>query len=469
MTSSRRSSVGERPGDFSLDIERRTVLDAVSGYLVRLRSGDPGALPSVLGLVVLVAIFSQVSDRFISRNNIGNLPGQGAYIAVIAMGLVFVLLLGEIDLAAGTTGGICAGFAAQAVLSRGLHAGLSSLLYWLLIIAMLGSIALGAYLRSISGPAVVTVGVVIALTGQDKHVLLAMVFAVALGCTVGIFVGWLVAWVGIPSFIATLALFLAFQGVLLFALKSQPIGVNNYNLWFGLAHDNLSPARSWVFTIVIVVGYTVYTAIRSLRAHAAGLTADTMQLVVVRAAVVAVAGVLVTYFANQNRNTNAFKRIEGIPYAAAIPIGLMIVATLVLAHTVWGRHLYATGGNEEAARRAGIDVRHIKVTAFTVNSAFAALGGLFLSSNTGGAQLDLGAGNILLFAVAAAVIGGTSLFGGRARPRDALLGALVIVTIPNGIGLKPSLGVQHQEVITGIVLLVAASVDAVSRRRAASR
>jgi D-xylose transport system permease protein len=274
-----------------------------------------------------------------------------------------------------------------------------------------------------------------------------------------------VASVGIPSFIVTLALFLAFQGVLLFALKSQPIGINSYNLWFGLAHDNMSPAWSWVFTIVVVVGYFGFTAIKSLRAHAAGLAADTMQLVVARAATLAVVAILITYFANQNRNTNTFRTIEGLPWAATIPIALMIVATLALTKTPWGRHLYATGGNEEAARRAGIDVRHIKVTAFTVNSALAALGGVFLASSTGGAQLDLGAGNILLFAVAAAVIGGTSLFGGRGKPRDAILGALVIVMIPNGIGLKPNLGVQYQEVITGLVLLVAASVDAVSRRR----
>jgi D-xylose transport system permease protein len=185
-----------------------------------------------------------------------------------------------------------------------------------------------------------------------------------------------------------------------------------------------------------------------------------------RAGAIAVIGLVITYFANENRNTNNFKKIEGLPYAATVPIALMIVATIALSKTTWGRHLFATGGNQEAARRAGIDVRHIKVTAFTVNSAFAALGGIFLASNTGGAQLDLGAGNILLFAVAAAVIGGTSLFGGRGKPRDAILGALVIVIIPNGIGLKPNLGVQHQEVITGAVLLVAAAVDALSRRRA---
>jgi D-xylose transport system permease protein len=460
---------GRPAGDFSLDVERRTVASATRSYVDRLRSGDPGALPAVLGLVVLAAIFSQVSDRFLSSNNIGNLPGQGAYIAIIAMGLVFVLLLGEIDLSAGTTGGICAGFAAQAIFSNGLHHGASGFLYWTLIIAMAAMAVLGLYLKSITGPIVVVVGLVIVLTGQDKHVLLALVVAISIGAAVGIFIGWLVAAVGIPSFIVTLALFLAFQGVLLFALKSQPIGVNSYDIWFGLAHDNMSPAWSWVFTIVVVGGYFAFTAIKSLRAQAAGLAADTMQLVVARAAALAVVGIVVTYFANQNRNTNAFKTIQGLPYAAAIPIALMILATFALTKTSWGRHLYATGGNEEAARRAGIDVRHVKVTAFTVNSCFAALGGVFLASSTGGAQLDLGAGNILLFAVAAAVIGGTSLFGGRGKPRDAILGALVIVMIPNGIGLKPNLGVQHQEVITGIVLLVAASVDAISRRRALNR
>ena len=329
-------------------------------------------------------------------------------------------------------------------------------------------VVLGLFLKSISGPVVVAVGVVVVLTGQDRHVLLALVFAVALGCAVGIFVGWLVAAVGIPSFIVTLALFLAFQGVLLFALKSQPIGINNYNLWYGLAHDNMTPFWSWVFTLVVVVGYLAFTVVKSLTAQRAGLAADTLQLVVVRGLSLAAIAIVLTYLANQNRNTNAFKTIQGLPYAATIPITLMIVTTLALTKTPWGRHLYATGGNEEAARRAGIDVRHIKVTAFTLNSGFAALGGIFLASNTGGAQLDLGAGNILLFAVAAAVIGGTSLFGGRGKPRDALLGALVIVMIPNGIGLRPNLGVQHQEVITGAVLLVAASVDALSRRKSLS-
>ncbi len=459
-------SAGRPGGDFYLDIERRGIGDAFTGYFNRLRSGDPGALPSVLGILVLGVIFSQVSNRFLSRNNIGNLPGQGAYIALIAMGLVFVLLLGEIDLSAGTAGGVCAGFAAQAIFSRGLHKGVPALLYWSIIGAMIALAVLGVYLKSISGPILVAIGVIIAVTGQDKHVLLALLFAVCFGAAIGILVGWLVASVGIPSFVVTLALFLAFQGLLLFALNSQPKGINNYNFWYGLAHDNMSPVWSWVYTIVVVVGYFLYTASKSLRAQAKRLAADKMELVVLRAGVLAAVGIVITYFANQNRNTNRFKKIEGLPWSATVPITLMIICTIAITKTTWGRHLFATGGNAEAARRAGIDVRHIKVTAFTVNSSLAALGGIFLASNTGGAQLDLGAGNILLFAVAAAVIGGTSLFGGRGKPRDAILGALVIVMIPNGIGLKPNLGVQYQEVITGAVLLIAAAVDAISRRRA---
>jgi D-xylose transport system permease protein len=454
---------------FSLDIERRTVATAVRGYWGRLRSGDPGGLPSALGLIVLAVIFSQVSGRFLTSYNIGNLPGSGAYIAIIGLGLVFVLLLGEIDLSAGTTGGMCAGFAAQSIFSRGLSNGIPGLLYWTVIGAMIAAALLGVWLKAYTGAGVVVVGLLIAFTGQDKHVVLALVFAVAIGAAVGLFTGWLVAKVGIPSFVVTLALFLAWQGVLLFALNSQPIGVNNYSFWYGLAHNNMSPTWSWVFTAVVVGGYLAFTAVKSLRAQAKGLAADTMQLVFARAAVLAVVAVVITALANQNRNPNPNFIIAGLPWAATVPVALMIICTLALTKTTWGRHLFATGGNPEAARRAGIDVVHIRVTAFTICSSFGALGGVFLASNTGGAQLDLGGGNILLFAVAAAVIGGTSLFGGRGKPRDAIIGAIVIAIIPNGITLRPSLPAQYQNVITGLVLLVAAAVDALSRRRARTR
>jgi D-xylose transport system permease protein len=227
----------------------------------------------------------------------------------------------------------------------------------------------------------------------------------------------------------------------------------------------MSTTWSWVYTCVVVAGYLLYSVIRSVRAQAKGLTADTIGLVLVRSGVIAVIGIVITYFANKNRNILPFSELKGLPYAAVIPVSLMILCTIALNHTTWGRHLFATGGNAEAARRAGIDVTHIRVTAFTVSAGFAALGGIFLASSAGAVVLNLGGGNILLFSVAAAVIGGTSLFGGRGKPRDAIIGALVIVMIPNGIGLKPNLGPEYQQVITGLVLLIAASVDALSRRR----
>jgi D-xylose transport system permease protein len=267
--------------------------------------------------------------------------------------------------------------------------------------------------------------------------------------------------------VVTLALFLAWQGVLQFALQGQSINTTNFDFWHDLSHGNLSPFWSWVFILVVTIGYVLYTLLRSIRSKAAGLAHEGLDLVLLRGGLVIAAGVVVTYLANRNRNTNPYKIIHGIPIPAAIAIGLMILATIALSKTTWGRHLYATGGNAEAARRAGIDVVHIKVTAFALCSAFGALGGIMLASSQSSASLDLGAGNVLLFGVAAAVIGGTSLFGGRGKPRDAIIGALVITIIPNGLLLKTSINPQWQQVVTGVVLLLAAAIDAISRRRAA--
>jgi D-xylose transport system permease protein len=455
----------ERAAAFSLDVERQTIPGSLRSYVDKLRTGNPGSLPSVLGLVVLMIIFSQVSSRFLSKNNIGNLPGQGAYIAVIGMGLVFVLLLGEIDLSAGTTGGMAAGFAAQAIFSGNLHNAVPGFLFFSLLIFMVVALAIGIWLKAYSGAAMVVIGIVIIATNADKHVVLAIVAAVAIGAAVGIITGFMVAKVGIPSFIVTLALFLAWQGVLLFALNSQSIGTQGYSFWYGLANKNLTPTLSWIFTIVVVGGYAAYSLSKSITAQRSGLAHDALSLVLLRVGIIGVVGIVLTLLANQNRNTNKFKVIQGIPLAAVICVVLMIICSIALSKTTWGRHLYATGGNQEAARRAGIDVVHIKVTAFTLCSAFGAFGGVLLASTTFSVSLDLGAGNILLFSVAAAVIGGTSLFGGRGKPRDAVIGALVIVIIPNGLGLKPNLGPQYQQVITGVVLLAAAAVDAISRKR----
>ena len=250
-------------------------------------------------------------------------------------------------------------------------------------------------------------------------------------------------------------------------MNSQPIGTTNYGFWFGLTSTNLSPAWSWVFTLVLVGGYAAISIWRSLSAARSGLARDGMDLVFARVAVLGVIGIVLTILANQNRGPNQYVSIKGIPWAGAICILLMVACTFLLTKTTWGRHLYATGGNQEAARRAGIDVVRIKVAAFTLCSSFGAFGGIMLASTSHAVSLALGGGNTLLFAVAAAVIGGTSLFGGRGRPRDAVIGALVITIIPNGLGLRPNTPAQLNQVITGGVLLLAAAVDAISRRRAA--
>ncbi len=458
---------GDRSEAFSLDVEERSISEAFRGWIIKLRTGDPGALPSILGLIILAIVFDQVSSHFLSSYNIGNMPGQGAYIAVIGLGLVFVLLLGEIDLSAGTAGGVCAAIAAVAISQGNLHDSLPTFLYWCLIVGLVACIGLAVWLKAWTASVVIAIGVILVVTNLTDHLFFGLVAAVCIGTAIGVFNGYLVAKVGIPSFVVTLALFLAWQGVLQFVVKGQPINTSNYKLWFDMAYGNLTVTWSWVFTIVVIGAYVAYSFYTALTAKRASLSHDAISLVVLRSVVIILAGAIITYLACRNRGLIPTAPRRGIPVPAAIAITLMILCTIALSKTTWGRHLYATGGNAEAARRAGIDVVHMRVTAFALCTAFGAMGGIMLASSQSSASLDLGSGNVLLFSVAAAVIGGTSLFGGRGKPRDAILGALVITIIPNGLGLKPSLGPQWQQVITGIVLLLAAAVDAISRRRAA--
>jgi D-xylose transport system permease protein len=455
-------------GSFRADVTPRGVGGALRDYFSRLRSGDPGGLPSVLGLIVLGVIFAATTTDFLSKGNIANLAGQASFIALIALGLVFVLLVGEIDLSAGTTGGMCAAFAAQSLQSDDLHKAVGGAVFFILLIMMIGAVVLGVMNRMITAPAIVLVGLILMLTGaQQDHQPLAFFFAVSIGVAVGTYSGVLVARLGIPSFIVTLALFLAWEGVQLYALKNQSISTTSYNYWFGLTHNNLADWAGWAFFSVLAGGYLVATLIRSRLRARAGLSSDTLVLVLLRAGALIVLGGFATWFLSQNRSNSTLIKIEGVPWAAVIPIGFMVLATIILAKSQWGRHLMAIGGNAEAARRAGIPVDRVKISAFAICSGMAAVGGLFLADFSGGATTGLGQGDILLFAVAAAVIGGTSLFGGRGKPRDAIIGALVIAMIPNAIHLH---GFQEQanEVITGAVLLVAASVDAISRRLAKS-
>jgi D-xylose transport system permease protein len=446
---------------FRVDTLPRSLPNAFGDYFVRLRGGDPGGLPAVLGLVVIGALFTFTSPLFLTSTNIGNLMSQASYISIIALGLVFVLILGEIDLSAGAAGGVAAGFAAQALRSQDLQHGVGRGVFYALLIGMIACAGLAVWKKLYIPAGLIVLGAVVVVAGlEEKHVWLAFYVAVAIGLAIGVLNGVLVTALGIPSFIVTLALFLAWEGVTLDSVKNGSIGITNYYPWFALTQQNMPAWASWLGFAAIIGGYAAITLTRTFRRKAAGVSYDELALVLARVAVLAVGGGYVVWWLNQKRGS-----VSGVPWAASIPIAFMIAFTLLLTRTTWGRHLFAIGGNAEAARRAGIPVDRVKISAFMVCSAMAAIGGLFLASYVGGAQRDLGQGNTLLYSVAAAVIGGTSLFGGRGKARDAIIGAIVIAMIPNGIQLHSGLPISVVQEITGVVLLIAASVDAISRRR----
>lgn len=454
---------------FRIDTLPRGLRSSVQDWWIRVRRGDPGGLPAVLGLLVIGVLFGATTPLFLTANNIGNLMSQASFIALIALGLVFVLILGDIDLSAGATGGVAAGFAAQSLRSGDLNNAVGDGVYTALLLGMLLAAGLAVWKKLYVVAGLVLAGVLLMVTGvSETHVWLAFALAVSIGIGIGVFNGVLVTSLGIPSFIVTLALFLTWEGVTLDAVKSTSIGTSSYEPWFAMTHRNMSPAQGWLFLALLVGAYAVVAFGRQQRRARAGVSYDRLALTTLRVGVLAVGGGLVVWWFNQNRNPNPGPAIEGVPWAASVPIAFMVVFTVVLARTSWGRHLYSIGGSHEAASRAGIAVNRVRITAFVACSGMAAVGGLFLADFSGGAQPALGQGNTLLYAVAAAVIGGTSLFGGRGRPRDAILGAVVIAMIPNGIQLHPGLPISVVQEITGLVLLVAASVDAISRRRARS-
>ncbi len=458
--------------DFSRDAGAHGALDFVRDYIARVRGGEVGALPAVLGLLVLVVIFSRTSGRFLSVYNLANLVSQSGITVFIAMGLVFVLLLGEIDLAAGTASGVCAAIMGLAVNSKGdVQAALGTPTFLAVLAFMLLGVGVAITSRLWIPAVMVIVGMVMMLGKIATSTPLGGIYlAVATGVSIGLLTGFLVARVGIPSFVVTLALFLGWQGVLLqFIGDGNAISVRQYPLINGISNKNLAPGLGWTLLVVLLGIYTGYTVWRSIRRRSQGLSAEPMLIVVVRAGGLAVIGLAGLFLLNQERSPFPTRTsIKGAPYVLPLIILLMIFWTLVLSKSSFGRYLYAVGGNAEAARRAGIDLRRIRIAAFSIGSGMAALGGVVQASRLGSVPSDAGGSNTLLFAVAAAVIGGTSLFGGKGRARDAVIGGLVIAIIPNGLGLMPNLPASAQFIITALVLLAAASVDALSRKRSSA-
>lgn len=396
-----------------------TVGDAARDYLNRLRGGDMGSLPAILGLIVLLVVFSSLNDRFLTTYNMANLVIQAGSIIVLAMGIVFVLLLGEIDLSAGVAGGACATITA------------------------------------------------LMLIDYDWTWWMATLAGVAAGAVIGAVVGALVARLGIPSFVVTLAFFLALQAVPLKLIGSGGSLRFDDEVLRGLSIKNVPVTAGWIAAVVIVVAFAAISLNRYRSLTAKGLVHQPLGLVLIRIGVLAAIVLGLTALLSANRAPNPNFTIAGIPWVAPVVIALLLFWTFVLTKTRFGRHLYAVGGNAEAARRAGINVLRIRIMAFVICSGMAALSGLLAASYTGKVSPGSGGGNELLYAVGAAVIGGTSLFGGRGRAMDAVIGGLVIATIPNGLGLLDQASYINL-LVTGGVLLLAASVDAISRRRRSS-
>ncbi|MEV6432853.1 ABC transporter permease [Nocardia sp. NPDC051463] len=403
-----------------------------------------------------------------TAGNFANLITQAAPTALLALGLVFVLLLGEIDLSAATGSGISAALMAVALNHGGdirNQLGIGTFIAVLALICAAAVVTVASRLW-LAAVLIATTGILIGF-GLVGSAAAAVIVVAGVGTAVGTLTGFLVARVGIPSFVVTLALFLAWQGALLQIVgQGNAIATQQIDFLNALSNKNLPPAWGWVLLIVAVGIYSAGLLSRSVGHRRRGLPTKRPTIVLLQATLVLVVAVAALLVLNQERGRHPdVVSVRGVPIVVPIVLALAGLLTVVLRRTSFGRHLYAVGGSSEAARRAGIDVTRMRVAAFAICSLMAALGGVLLTSRIGGVPADFGGGNTLLYAVGAAVIGGVSLFGGRGRVRDAIVGAFVVAIIPNGLGLL-SVNSSYNFMITGGVLLVAAGIDAVSRSRA---
>jgi D-xylose transport system permease protein len=305
------------------------------------------------------------------------------------------------------------------------------------------------------------------ITNHDVPWYAALFASIVVGVILGFGLGTLVARLGIPSFVVTLAAFLAFQGILLLlAGEGGTIRVEDKTI-LAVENSNLSPLYSWVFFIIVAVAY-VLMGLNSIYARRkAGLKSELIKLWVIKTAgLLGITGVAVFALNLERSNNPDLVSLKGIPYVVPVILLLLVIGTFVLGRTAFGRHIYAVGGNAEAARRAGINVKRVRITAFMMCSGLAAIAGMIFASRQNSVSPTTGGSSTLLYAVGAAVIGGTSLFGGKGKMRDAILGGLVVAVIDNGMGLLGyAAGIKF--IVTGLVLLISAGVDAISRRGAA--
>ena len=385
--------------------------------LRRIRSGESGALPVVIGLVAIVIYFQVRNSLFLSPGNLVNLLIQGAPYIILGMAEVFVLLLGEIDLAVGYTGAVAAVITAWTVFS---------LPWWI-----------------------------------------AIILGLATGAVLGLIFGLLITRLGLPSFVVTLAGLLGLEGVLIVLVARSGHGpggsipINN-KIIGDLTEGNLSPVAGWILMIVVVAVAAAMLLLSDRQRRSAGLVTPPLSVTALKIGVMAVAGVVVVLIGNANRGT-ALQALSGVPWVVPIILGVLAIWTFLLGRTRFGRYIYAVGGNAEAARRAGVSLNRIRTGAFMLTGLTGAIAGILLASRLGSISTDTNGGQLVLFAVAAAVIGGTHLFGGHGKMMNALIGGLVVAAIANGLALLGT-SAAATYIVTSLVLLAAVSVDALSRR-----
>ena len=400
----------------SIDTPTPTLKSAMGDYWSRVKSGDIGSLPAVLGLIALCAVFTTMSSFFLTPGNFANLLTQAAGVIVIAMGLIFVLLLGDIDLSAGYSAGVS-----------------------------------GAIL-------------VILVTNHHWGWAPALAVSIVAGIVMGLVIGSLVSYLGVPSFVVPLAMFLAFQGILLLlAGEGGTIPITDKTV-VAIENSNMSPLLSWAFYLGASALYILSGLRKMAMRRKAGLKSELVQLWALKTFGLLAICAGAVYSLNLERSNNvALVSLKGIPEVVVLILAILVVGTFFLGRTSFGRHLYAVGGNAEAARRSGIDVKRVRLMAFVICSTLSAIAGLIFVSRANSVSPTTGGNATLLYAVGAAVIGGTSLFGGKGKMRDAILGGLVVAVIDNGMGLLGyAAGIKY--IVTGLVLLVSAGVDALSRK-----
>jgi D-xylose transport system permease protein len=399
------------------ELVAQSLPDYFHAWIARLRSGDSGLLPVLLGLLLIGIIFQALNSEFLSSGNLVNLLVQGSVFMLLAMAEVWVLLLGEIDLSAGFVGGVAGVIMAELLTQK--HGGWG---WWAAVAAALAVTAL-----------------------------------------IGAFHGTLITRIGLPSFVVTLAGLLGFQGVMLVILGNGgtlPIQDNVIN---DFANGNLTVTASWIVIALVVVVYGLYTWMRDARRRSHGLVAPPASVTTLKILGVAVAGGVIGMICTANRGV--LVPIRGVPWVVLIVLGVLVMWTILLGRTRFGRYVYAIGGNAEAARRAGVRLARVRTMCFVLCSFTAGMAGIIYASRLRSVSTNLDGGTLVLYAVAAAVIGGTSLFGGRGRMVHAVVGGVVIAAIDNGMSLQ-GFSAASKFIVTAIVLLVAVSIDSLARRNA---